>query len=321
MLKISVDDGYGSIKVAVREKNGKISTHEVPTHFMTGAHYGVMNLKDETFDTMVMKSGGTSYTVGDPNYHGATEFDGFPLAASNRAIVRYAIAKAGVPNDAEYRMLVGLPIAQYFMGDKRNADLIDKKVAHHLESVSQVLDRETEVPLSVPASVKCYPQSVMVGIGNQPDDIGSFAVVDIGYRTTDITVLNKGRVVFNRSGGLMNTGVSTAQAAFRRAIEARFTMNFESGHEAAFKQKQVRISGTRHDVSAEWATAVADTAETIRQAVERYVRPIHEIDEILLIGGGAKVFFDDLKAHWPQVRQHKNPVFANALAWLEMDDE
>lgn len=321
MFKISVDDGYGSIKVAIRNEKGKISTHEVPTHFMPGAHYGVMNPKDETFDTMVIQSGDSAFTVGDPNRHGATEFDGFPLAAANRAIVRFAIAKAGIKDGDKFALSVGLPIGQYFMGDKRNADLIDKKIAHHMEPVYRVIDKDTKIPLSAPESVRCLPQSVIVGLQSLPEDMSTFAVVDIGYRTTDITVLANDRVAFNRCGGLMDIGVSTAQAAFRRAIESRFAMNFETGYETAFKQKQVRISGTRHDVSAEWETVVRDTAETIRQAVEKIVRPIHDIDGILLIGGGAKVFFDALSEHWPQVRQHDNPVFANALAWLEIEDD
>jgi hypothetical protein len=314
-IKIAVDDGYGNVKVAIRHENGKISTHMVPTHFIPGAHAGNMNPLDGTFDTMVMRSGDQLFTVGDANRHGATEFENFSLHAANRAVVRFAIAQAGIADDAEYELAVGLPIGQYFAGDAYNDPLIAAKEKHHLTPVSRVT--ATETVLSAPTSVRCFPQSALVAMMAMDEDLDTFAVVDIGHRTTDVTVLSGGRVAFGRCGGLMDQGVSYAQKNFRRAIESRFKMNFETSFEKAFRSKEVRVSGTRYDVTEEWHTAVSTTAETIRQAVEEIVRPVRDLDQILLIGGGGHVFYDVLAANWPQLQRHDDPLFANATAWLD----
>lgn len=314
-LKIAVDDGYGNVKVAIRQEDGTVTTHVVPTHFIPGAHAGNMNPQDNSFDTMVMKSGDHLFTVGDANRHGATEFENFSRHPANRAMVRFAIAQAGVPDDADYDLAVGLPIAQYFAGDARNDALIAEKRAHHKQPVSRVTDKET--PLSTPRKVLCFPQSVMVAMSSATEDLDTFAVVDIGHRTTDVTVISNDRVAFGRCGGLMDQGVSYAQKHFRRAIETRFRMNFESVAEKSFRRKEVRISGTRYDVSEEWNSAVSSSAEAIRQAVEEIIRPLHDIDQILLIGGGAYVYEDFLAQAWPQIHRHDDPIFANVLAWLD----
>lgn len=315
MLKVAVDDGYGNVKVMVKEEDGTLRQHVVPTHFQPGAHGGVMNVQDGQFDTMVIKTEGQTYTVGDSSQHGTTEFDDFPYHPANRAIVRYAIAQAGVPDDAEYELLVGLPIGQYYVGGMRNQALLDRKVDHHKKPVYRVTDTEQE--LSAPSSVQCYPQSVMAGLFAFPgEDLDSYAVVDIGHRTTDVTVITDGRVVFQRSGGLMDLGVSVAQRAFRTQIESRFQVNFESSYEKAFRNRKVRLSGTVYEVPEEWNLAVQQSGEAIRQAVEQIIRPVHTMDRILLIGGGAYVFEEVLKKHWPQVVRADDPVFANTQSWI-----
>jgi len=317
MLKIAVDDGYGNIKVVVQDESGEIRTQVVPTHFAPGAHGGLMNASDGSFDTMVLQTGGQTYTVGDSTQHSTTEFDDFPYNPANRAVVRYAIAQAGVPNDAEYVLAVGLPIGQFYVGNNKHQKMIDQKIAHHREPVFHITDRSVE--LSAPQAVQCFPQSVMAGLQAMPDeDIETFAVVDIGHRTTDVTVLTQGRVAFQRCGGLMDLGVSAAQRVFRGQIENRFQINFEKSYEKAFLAKKLRISGQVYDVSEEWSLAVRQTGESIRQAVEQIIRPIHSIDAILLIGGGAYVFEEILKESWPQTQRTEDPVFANAHAWLEM---
>lgn len=318
MYKISVDDGYGNVKVLVQDDQGAIQSHVVPTHFQLGAHGGLMNAQDGSFDTMVMKTGGQTFTVGDATQHGTTEFDDFPYHPANRAIVRYAIAQAGIPDDAEYELAVGLPIGQFYLGSGKNQTLIDRKVAHHREPISYLTDQDT--PLSGPKVVRCFPQSVMAALTLAPADadVENMAVVDIGHRTTDVTVLNEGRLAFQRCGGLMDLGVSAAQRVFRAQIEGRFQRNFEASYEKAFRTRKVRISGQVFEVPEEFDAAVRQTGEQIRQAVEQIVRPIQDIDSVLLIGGGAYVFFDVLHEYWPQASRAEDPVFANARSWLEM---
>lgn len=314
-LKIAVDDGYGNVKVAIRHENGNITKHIIPTHFIPGAHAGNMNPQDGSFDTMVMRSGGDLFTVGDANRHGPTEFENFALHDANRAIVRFAIHQAGVPDDAEYDLAVGLPIARYYAGGAQNNEAIDAKQKHHLEPVYRV--SETDTLLSAPSHTQCFPQSVLVAMFESSEDVENFAVVDIGHRTTDVTVVANGQVAFARCGGLMDQGVSYAQKNYRRAIEARFKMNFEASVEKSFRSKQLRISGTRYDMTEEWNAAVSSSGEAIRQAVEEIFRPVIDLDKILLIGGGAYVYPDVLAKSWPQLKQHDDPIFANVLAWLD----
>lgn len=320
-MKIVVDDGYGNIKVVFRGRQG-IEKHIIPGHAVAGVYPVVSNNDDDRIQ--FIRTEGEVFTIGSPHDAEDTRFEHYATSNMNRALVRYAIQRAGIADDAAYDLCVGLPAGQFFVGGEPNMAAINAKTAHHLLPVARITDKN--IPLSMPDSVVCFPQSSGVAILHQDpdldtDDLVTIAVVDIGHRTTDVSITIDGALRISRSGGMMDHGVAHARNRFRDALEKRFGLNMARMVDRAFTKKNVMISGERFDVSDEWQMSVDETAQTIIRAVESLVGGMADIDRIVLIGGGALVFGDALKAAWKQARVADDPVFANALAWLSLMDE
>ncbi|WP_163055861.1 ParM/StbA family protein [Acidithiobacillus ferrooxidans] len=320
-MKIVVDDGYGNIKVVFRGENG-IEKHIVPALAVAGVYPVVSNSDDDRIQ--FIRTEGEVFTVGSPHDAEDTRFQHYATSNMNRALVRYAIQRAGVTDDAVFNLGVGLPAGQFFVGGKPNTTAIEAKTAHHKLQVFRVTDKNSL--LSVPDHVACFPQSSGVALIHEdpdldPDDIITVAVVDIGHRTTDVSVTIDGELRVSRSGGMMDHGVAHARNRFKDALEQRFGLNMARMVDRAFSKKNVMISGERFDVSAEWQESVDETAQTIIRAVEALVGGTADIDRILLIGGGALIFGDSIQKAWKQAKLVDDPVFANALSWLSMMDE
>ncbi len=319
-MKIVVDDGYGNIKVVFRGENG-IVKHIIPAMAVAGVYPVVSNSDDRI---QVIRTEGEVFTVGSPHDAEDTRFQHYATSSMNRALVRYAIQRAGIADDVAFDLGVGLPIAQFFVGGKPNTTAIDAKIAHHKLQVFRVKDKDSL--LSVPNQVACFPQSSGVALIHEdpdfdPDDIATVAVVDIGHRTTDVSVTIDGEMRMSRTGGIMDQGVAHARNRFRNALEQRFGLNMARMVDRAFLKKNVMISGDRFDVSVEWQESVDETAQTIIRTVEALVDGTTDIDRIVLIGGGALIFGDTIKKTWKQAKVVGDPVFANALSWLSLMDE
>ncbi len=317
-MRISVDDGYGNIKVAIETAQG-IRKMVIPAHAVAGVSPMIGNEGDDAGIQIVRTGDGEIFTLGQSYQAEDTRFADYATSGMNRALVRYAIRRAGVPDNAIHHLGVGLPVAQYYTGNKPNREAIDAKKRHHDQPVFLVTDRD--LPLSIPESVSCFPQSAgvaMAMVHEDIDDDDAVAVVDIGHRTTDVAVFEGGLLMVARSGGFMELGVAAAKDRFRVALEQRFGLNMEHLTDKAFRKQSLLLSGTRFDVSREWQQAIGETAQIIARSVETVMHGTADIARIVLIGGGAMVFGDALLSHWPQAMIHEDPVFANALAWMEI---
>lgn len=319
-IKVAVDDGYGNMKV-VFKKNGKLEKHIIPSHITTRS---VFEMGSSLSHIRSMRSeGGIIYFVGAKNESEDTRFGDFATHDINRILVRYALSRSGIADDADFDLAVGLPVHQYYSGGNMNKGVITEKREHHKKPVFLVGEHDANMPLSTPGSVRCYPQSLMVPLNYSEEGLdmatSTMVVVDIGYRTTDITYLDDANLNSNKCGGIPDLGIAYAIDEFGKSIIRRFGYQMSAAIvNKFFERGHVMHNGERFDVSAERDAALESMADAIFRSTERIIGSSASIDRIVLIGGGAGYLLDFLRKQdrWPQAVLHPDPMFANALAWL-----
>ncbi len=321
-IKIAVDDGYGNMKVAFRNDKGDLVKVVVPSHITTRSVYELDKTKPSV--RAMRTESGITYFVGARHETEDTRFSDFATHDINRLLVRYALSMAGLPDDAKYDLAVGLPVHQYYAGGAVNQEVIKRKMEHHNKPVFLVGEHNVDLPLSGPSSVRCYPQSSMVPMNYGEDGLdlenSTLVVVDIGYRTTDITYLEDGDLVSSKSGGKPDIGMAYAIDEFGKSITQRFGYQMpEAIINRIFERSKVMHNGEQYDVSEQRNAALDRMADVIIRSTEQIIGGSSaHVDRIVLIGGGASFLLDFLRkqGRWPHARLHSDPLFANALAWL-----
>ncbi|MBK5969505.1 MULTISPECIES: ParM/StbA family protein [Thiorhodovibrio] len=141
----------------------------------------------------------------------------------------------------------------------------------------------------------------------------SWAVIDVGYYSTDIVLLHKGRWVEAASGGC--AGVRLAVEYLQRQLDGQGINLDLIDAETALRTARLRHFGQSIDLHAHIATASAVVAEkVIDLAGQLLASYVQGLDGVLVIGGGADLVLPALKAQWPHARgvedAHHEPAFS-----------
>lgn len=168
--------------------------------------------------------------------------------------------------------------------------------------------------LVMPQSLAPYHGLMLDEVGN-PSSIRSmeseaWAVVEVGYFTTDIMLMQAGGTWVEKAAGC-SRGVALAADALMRAMgEKNVTVDLNEA-EKALQTKNIKYFGKSLDVSAEANVAissiVADVLDTSKKLIEPHVR---KLDGVIIAGGGAPLVFDEIKAKWPHAVLADNHRFS-----------
>ena len=315
----SCDDGYGEIKI-IHRSGATLKTFSTPSRAQSGDYQQIEIGGDAPADSTVYVTKGEAYTVVDMLQTEDTRFAGFALSSLNRVLVAHALRQVGVPEDFE--LVVGLPLHDFYWDNGNpNQDLIAAKRDTHRIPV-QLRTLEGDRALPVPAKVHVLPQSLVVAMQSPAEDPDlPIAVVDIGSRTTDITVVQNGKVDFSRCGTLPDLGVAAAVDRFQAGVEKRCGQRLPNRkilQMALIRNKRIRLKGSdipESDQQGARDEALREIAGRIQRGVEQHARTLDDCDHIILIGGGALLL--EGQFDWSHAQLHANAVHANAMAWLE----
>ena len=305
---VVVDGGYGTVKAGSNRRSTFIS-------FPSGAAPADQALEGLTIE----QSSGTMMINGVPWVAG---FETADLAAYDRPIHRrYAMtdhyralifeALHRVDEEKIRLLVLGVP-TDIYLGDQ---DQID-----HLKTFAGEYDIYGRT-ISIGEVVVCnQPMGTATACASRR---GRVAVVDIGYRTTDTTMLVNGRVD--------PSGHATCLIASRDVCEevARL-FERETGIpvSADLIDRQFRngmISVERrmreYDLSADLEAAGAKVGATIWSAIQTtFTRSLSLVDQFLLTGGGAHLLrkqFETLIDGAPVIAA-PDPVKANVEGYLQL---
>lgn len=315
----SCDDGYGEIKV-IHRNGAQLQTFSTPSRAQSGENQQIEISGATPTDSTVYVTQGEAYTVVDNLQAEDTRFGDFATSNLNRILVAHALRQVGAVEG--FDLVVGLPLGKFYWdnGEPNQEIIAAKRETHRIPVMIRTLAGDQSLP--VPARVHVLPQSLVVAMQSPAEDPDlPIAVVDIGSRTTDITVVQNGRVDFGRCGTLPDLGVAAAVDRFQAVVEKQCNLRLPNRkvlQTALTQKKPIRVRGSEipaQDQKAARDVALQEIAGRIQRGVEQHARTLDDCDHIVLVGGGALLL--DGYFHWPHARVHENAVYANAMAWLE----
>lgn len=331
-LMVAVDDGYAAIKVVAHEGPlGAPVQMLIPTTVKAGQD-GIT-----AFDATVQggattsgwyATGGQKFTVGEHLAGDETRFDGFHVSAMNRAAIHHALRVAGYGSRA-VDIVVGLPVADYYIDGGRNEALIAAKTKNLLEPVTAIVEarmgqnddvtvKSVRVASQAVASWLDYALTDDLAIRDGVDVTAPIAVVDIGGRTTDIVVVLNGSMIDHARSGTENVGVINVRSELAAAIRRKHDVSDlpASLYDRAIRTGHIKMFGKSVDIRQELDEAVVATGERIGTVVMRCIGRGADLGAVLFVGGGAPLF-RHLAERYPHGLVAEDPQFTNARGMIK----
>lgn len=138
----------------------------------------------------------------------------------------------------------------------------------------------------------------------------SWGVVEIGYYTTDIMLIQNGRWVEKASG--VCSGVRVAAEHLVRLLAERGITSDMNECEEALRTRSIRNFG-RLDVSSEADKSITMLVTEVIDRASQYMEPYaRKLDGVIVAGGGAPLVYPHLRAKWPHALLLDSPRFAVA---------
>lgn len=320
-LLVAVDDGYAQTKlVGECPETGRIRKTILRSAIRSGR--GGLGGFGGGGISLYTTEEGDSFTVSKDIESENTQFDGFHTSPLNRVLVNHALIDAGY-GGRDIRLITGLPVADYFLDDERDAEHIEAKRRNLLRGVTVGDER----PMPRIADVKVGCQAVAAWFDYVLDDdleqcndpSGRIAIVDIGGRTTDIAVVIGGNAIDHAKSGTANIGVLDVYSAVSKAIQRSFRIKEQfpiDQIDAAVRTGRFPLWNKEHDVSELVENAVREHESKIAREVERRIGSAANLNSVVFVGGGSNLF-RSIAGHFPNGHMPDDPEFSNAAGLLK----
>lgn len=296
MKALGLDIGHSAVKVALAKKT---------FHFPTASR-AAFAITDEAEARRAAKEtvrvGENTYFIGETavtqgadvgglseNWIESDEHTALMIAGMNKAI------EAGAAKDS--LVVMGLPAQLFARHRARLKEIAEKHLETEVIIMSQPFGPFNEWMLNENGIVK-DSQALMSE---------SWAIVEVGYFSTDFALIQKNRWTEAATGGC--PGVRVAADALQRLISNRLDVSADLNEcDEALRSKYIKNFGQKLDVTS-LAQEAADTfssivVDTSTRLLESYVR---KLDGIIVAGGGADLIYDRLKKRWGNVVRAEKP--------------
>jgi plasmid segregation protein ParM len=251
---------------------------------------------------------GGKYFVGETALiHGSTQLSGLSenwISTKEHSVLMCgAVQKIGevVDTSAGFDLVMGLPTNLY----QTQKDTLEELARQALPGIE---------------SFKVIPQSLApffglmldcFGIPSDRDPSESWAVIEVGYFSTDFMRTKQGR--WSQTGSDMCHGVRLAIETFRKTMSDKgVSMSLQEADEA-LRSGFVKSFGKKMDVSAEAAEAISLLTSEVFDAAKRLMEEhVRQLDGVLIAGGGAPLVFETIHKQWPHAVICEDSRFAVA---------
>lgn len=220
------------------------------------------------------------------------EWLGTPAHTALLAHALQLIERHGVRVPCQY--VLGLPVTQYLNGQ-----------APLRAAATAVLGQGAELVI-LPQPLGAYYAHLLDRDGLLQDGRSlveaSWAVIDVGYYSTDIVLLQRGRWVEAASGGC--AGVRLAVESLQRRLESEGMALDLVDTEQALINKTLRYFGEVRDIAGQVEQAAALVANKVADLAGQLLAPhVQGLDGVLVTGGGTPLVLPTLQRHWPHARR------------------
>jgi plasmid segregation protein ParM len=197
-------------------------------------------------------------------------------------------------------VVMGLPV-QAMKSEKSHADRL-------LASVSGLLPN-AEIKI-VPQPFGAFSNITLDANGRPVPErlihLISWAVIDIGFYTTDFILMNRGHWIEMASDSC--PGISMAAEHLMQRLANKNIKIDMADADAALRQRSLNYYGQPVDIQEDVAEAIAIASSKIIDTAERYFAPhASKLNGVLVAGGGAQAVIDGLNAKWPHVMLAEDP--------------
>lgn len=331
MKIVAVDDGHHAIKVCKGLERADECVY-VKSRCLQGIHQIVSMSGTAGSINASYETGGEEFTTSDAGAlagHAETRHVHYQTSAMNRVLVHHALHRAGFAGE-HVEIIVGLPIGEYFQGERKHDALIQAKIASLTTPVRPLTAKAEPVVIEAvhvrAEGVMAYFDQLYRADGQLNDDFARLtarrplAVVDIGGKTCNIVVITEGeqKGIYQQRSGSELIGALEFRDAVSDALRARFKLqgNPPADYaEEAIMTGMYEIHGRDEDVSALVANARAAFASRITSAIARKVGSGDDLAGMAFVGGGVELLGGEAWAktvYAGRVIVPVAPVFANA---------
>lgn len=303
MSSIGLDIGRSAVKVSVADSTGKRKQFLIPTAVCLAVKISddaealraekdlvTVNGVDYFIGDTALIQGGSNVSMGlSDDWVNTAEHTALMLGAFNRAL--------NFCDNKEPKIVMGLPTHLYsrqkqklletsasaFGLDPKNIRVVAQPSGPYLESL---LDEDGR-PLS-------------------KIDEEDWAVVEIGYFTTDFMLMKSGRWVERASGTC--SGAHIAAEALQRILSKNDIKVDLMQCDEALRKKYVRNFGQRVPIEEEVDEAIEVLANEVIDTATRLIEPYaRQLDGVIIAGGGAEFMYETIKKRWPHAVLPKDP--------------
>lgn len=295
----ALDLGWGFTKFSVVGPDGQVSFRAIPS--IAPRHTG-LDLSGSLLgrrDTVVVKVEGTSYEVGpdsadlDPNDATRNLNDQYVYTDQYKAVFLGALHYMDAP--VIDLLVLGLPLSHLHLTEQVKKMAIGKH-----EVVGKRVEVKDAVVLPQPLGGLLYSMSLKDVEGFEFLKEETNLVVDPGFLTFDFLVSNGDRPVETRSGAHAG-GVSKVLRSMADSISQKYGIKYDnlSAIDRGVRRNKLKINGE----SVTLDEHIRDARPIVEGSVS-YMKNIvgsgADIDNIILLGGGAFIFKRALAAAYPQ---------------------
>lgn len=341
---VAIDDGYANTKMAYPSKN-ETKVWSEPTHITSGAKM-TTGFNGES-DANIYITEDMPYTVGYVLEQMDTRFDDYPFSPANRVMVHHALRNAGLENGDSVNVAVSVPLAQFFNPNTRET-IIKKRKESLSKPVIEMNEEGEGVKIEgvtvLPEAASAYIDLI---IGDNGEDLTNggtsmpiVAIIDIGGRTTDIAVMMGADKIDMPSSGTEDIGVLDLLSRTSEAIGSLVTRknNLATTANIPLRTAEIALHGLSSNMKRKNKTPVVikvhgkneDVTSILEEQVSMFVNDVHnlvqrkiqniapQLDEIILIGGGAALIGDAFKNVHPSIVVPEEPHFANVRGMYKL---
>lgn len=346
---VVIDDGHTATKVVWRQGD-EAEAFVFPSKAVLGVAEvagGEIHGADVYFvDAMVKPRPNQIYTLYGREHPITVDnrFEGFPTSKQNRVLVHHALVRSGVTGPVD--IITTIPVRDYFKPSSPSGTNDDLTAAKNENVTAKCFRRdamtgEGEEPFYEIEDALVFPEGVYaiydVAFSDEPSGEeleqfqekyfsgnSSFAVVDIGGKTTDVIIAewNSADASFTvdiQKSKTMRIGVMDVAVALEREIERKFDVS-DLSFDALdlLDQKAITISGVKHDISDLVADAVALVGGKISDRIAPMLDGYRQFGVMIFCGGGAALF-RDIASRYPSSIVHTpaDPQFSNAMGIMK----
>lgn len=317
----AIDVGFGNTKFVTGASGSKVTSASFPSMCVRSTDEDNAGVGGRRRTVMVPVGGffyevGPEVELGAQRHRSRTQHDGFTETHEYKALMAGALHYMKV--DKVDLLVVGLPVAQYVA--KRSA--LERALTRTYDLGG---GKSVEVGRVL---VMAQPQGALIDYA-QREGVEALAkgrslVVDVGSRTFDWLV-TRGMKVEARLSNSVPRGVWSILTQVARKISKDIGEEFnhmEAIDEALRSGKPMRIYQRDYDLKPLMPFINASAEDAVMEMVQG-LDTTFNVENILLVGGGAFLYKKALKKQFPrhQIREVQEPMFANLRGFQRMGEQ